>query len=403
MGEALFRSEVGAARAAWLGTIVLTQPRVALVLTGAALALAAALVTFLCVGEYTRKARVQGQTIPEQGVIKPLSPIAGVVIERFVAEGQRVAAGDRLFVISGERTGQSGGLTQAEVARQLRERRKSLHNERRVQGELGRQQEAALRRRAADARAELVQLATELETRQRRAALAAQTVERYHELARTNFLSPLQLQQREEERLDQVSQLQNLQRIRIGLERDLAALEADLAQLPGRTGAALAAIDRAASSIEQELAENEARRGVVLTAPQDGSITGIVAEPGQGVAAGQALLTLLPDTSRLEVHLYAPSRSVGFVDRGQKVLIRYQAYPYQKFGHYEGTVKHVSRSALADGQFRITVELASQSVRAYGGEQPLQAGMQVEADVLLDRRRFIEWLLEPLYSVTGKL
>ncbi len=53
--------------------------------------------------------------------------------------------------------------------------------------------------------------------------------------------------------------------------------------------------------------------------------------------------------------------------------------------------------------YRITVALDRQSVRAYGEEQPLAAGMQLEADVLLDRRRLIEWIFEPVLSVTGRI
>jgi membrane fusion protein len=49
------------------------------------------------------------------------------------------------------------------------------------------------------------------------------------------------------------------------------------------------------------------------------------------------------------------------------------------------------------------VVLERQSVQAYGQAQPLAAGMQLEADVLLDRRRLIEWIFEPLLSVTGRV
>ncbi len=110
---------------------------------------------------------------------------------------------------------------------------------------------------------------------------------------------------------------------------------------------------------------------------------------------------------------------------GQRVLLRYQAYPYQKFGHYEGTVTSVSRSAVSPGElppqlasntgvtgaatggaaepvYRITVALARQTVTAYGEQVRLQPGMQLEADVALETRRLYEWVLEPLYTITGK-
>ena len=141
----------------------------------------------------------------------------------------------------------------------------------------------------------------------------------------------------------------------------------------------------------------------------------LLVEPGQLVGSGANLLTLLPEGSPLEAHLFAPSRAIGFIRAGQDVLLRYPAFPYQKFGIHRARVVSVSRSAVSpaelgftppDGSreplYRIKVALATQSVAAYGRAEPLQAGMQVEADVLLDRRHLIEWVFEPLFSLSGR-
>ena len=102
------------------------------------------------------------------------------------------------------------------------------------------------------------------------------------------------------------------------------------------------------------------------------------------------------------------------------MLLRYQAFPYQKFGHQRGEVLQVSRSPLqpselaglslpaslgAGGEplYRITVTLAQQTIPAYGQPQALAPGMQLEADVLLDRRRLIEWLFEPVLGIAGRV
>jgi membrane fusion protein len=130
----------------------------------------------------------------------------------------------------------------------------------------------------------------------------------------------------------------------------------------------------------------------------------------------QPLATLLPSGSPMEVHLFAPSRAIGFVERGQKVRVRFAAYPFQKFGQHDGEVVQVSRVALAPAElppqfavpappeslYRVTVRLASQQVMAYGHAQPLTAGMQLEADLMQDRRRLIEWVFEPLIALGRK-
>jgi membrane fusion protein len=53
--------------------------------------------------------------------------------------------------------------------------------------------------------------------------------------------------------------------------------------------------------------------------------------------------------------------------------------------------------------YGITVDLRSQNVMAYGQPQALQAGQRLDADILQETRKLYEWMLEPLYSITGKM
>lgn len=92
----------------------------------------------------------------------------------------------------------------------------------------------------------------------------------------------------------------------------------------------------------------------------------------------------------------------------------YQAFPYQKFGTAEGTVRSVSRTVLAPDEvaipgldvqepvFRVKVTLASDVVTAYGQDMPIQPGMTVSAGIVTDSRSLLEWLLDPIYAV-GRL
>ena len=68
-----------------------------------------------------------------------------------------------------------------------------------------------------------------------------------------------------------------------------------------------------------------------------------------------------------------------------------------------GQVFNVTAERTDGFEGAITVTLDQQSVQAYGQAQPLTPGMQIDADVMLDRRRLIEWIFEPLLSVTGRI
>ena len=68
---------------------------------------------------------------------------------------------------------------------------------------------------------------------------------------------------------------------------------------------------------------------------------------------------------------------------------------------HAGSTTSAAAGASAEPVYRITVSLASQSVAANGAAVPLQPGMTLEADVALERRRLFEWILDPLFAVTG--
>jgi membrane fusion protein len=119
----------------------------------------------------------------------------------------------------------------------------------------------------------------------------------------------------------------------------------------------------------------------------------------------------------LQAHLYAPSSAVGFLRAQQPVLLRYQAFAYQKFGHQHGHIEQVSLAPLQPAEltgqpwvgsvrepmYRITVALDRQHVPAYGALQPLAPGMQLDADVPIDRRKLYEWLFEPVLGMAGRV
>jgi membrane fusion protein len=239
------------------------------------------------------------------------------------------------------------------------------------------------------------------------------------------FISDMRLQQVQSEQIEQRARLAAAERGRLTAVRERMNIEAERADLPLKLGQGTALLDRGIAELEQERAEAEARREIAVVAPHDGTVTAIHAVPGSKADAGTPLLSIVPAASRLEAHLYAPSRAIGFVRPGQRVQLRYQAFPYQRFGNYEGVVAAVSRAALSPAElpaqlagltsvtgagagaaaeplYRITVNLASQTVTAYGATTPLQPGMTLEADVALERRRLFEWVLDPLYAVTGR-
>ena len=422
MNPPLFRPEsIQGQQQAWLGSIQLIRPVSLTVLTVGALIAVALVGALLIEARYTRKAHIAGYLTPDKGVLRVASPQLGTVLERRVSEGQAVRQGDILFVLSTDRA-TLGADTQAAVQSQLGERERSLQAAARQQTSLEQAQRSNFDKQIDALRREMAQLDVEAELQTQRLSLAQQAQARVEGLRADNFISQAQVQARSEEALNVKAQIQALARQRLAKQREVEVLDAQRRELPLRGQTQQGEIGRDLARLAQEAAENEARRQVVIRAPQDGVITALLGDVGQTVQANAALLSLLPQGAKLQAQLFAPSSAIGFLKPNQTVQLRYQAFPYQKFGHHEARVLLVSRTPLqsddlaalplpesvktnaaAEPMYRITVALNEQSVRAYGQDQALAAGMQIDADVLLDRRRLIEWIFEPLLSVTGRL
>jgi membrane fusion protein len=416
MSSGLFRAQVRShAESAWLGRILLIQPPSFSVLAAAALAIAAALAAFFIFGEYTRKARLEGLIAPEEGIVRVLAPQAGIVERVRIAEGDEVARDAPIVTLGDGRESSTREDVASAVADRLREREAALARQRRSLAAAADTGEIALGEKARGLARELEALEAEIAMQSARTDLASRGEGRATRLEAIGFLSGAAADRERDAAMEQRSRLAELRRARLSLARDLGAARLDQAASRERAGAELAAIDLQRASIEQERLERELQYRASIVAPAAGTVATVLVERGQAVAPGTTLATIIPRRSRLEVHLFAPSRDIGFVRPGQEVLVRYLAYPHQKFGAYRARVLAVSRNPLPaaelgyvplDGSreplYRIKAALDSQAVLAYGKRQPLRAGMQVEADVLLDRRRLIEWIFEPLLGLAGR-
>jgi membrane fusion protein len=405
----------------WLGSVLLEPRLSASLFTVAALLAAVAVLALLVFGTYTRKARIDGWLVPKQGLARVFAPQAGVVTGVHAREGMRVTKGTPLLSISAEVQSEAVGATRQEIVRRLEVRRDSTVASKGLQERLFEQKAADLQRRLEALQTEQEHLAREIELQRARLGVSDGALAREREMRDRDLISMTRLLRAEQDHLEQAGRLQALERNQATLQREQALVQGTLQELPMLRQISLAEIERNAASLEQELAEAEASRQMVISAPQDGIVTAIQADPGGNAFPNVPLMSIVPTNSELQAQLFSPSRAIGFVRPGQRVLLRYQAFPYQKFGLYEGVVRSVSRSAVGPSElaqqltgltslyganepvFRITVDLAQQTATAYGEAVPLQSGMQLEADVMIEKRRLIEWVFDPLYALTGRL
>lgn len=410
----LFRQEVlNHKRDTWLGEILLSRPTSFGFLAVLFLGVAVGVLGYLVWGEYTKKARASGYLVPDQGLIKIYPQQSGAITVLHVVEGQLVKKGDLLAIISTERASLQGN-TQIEIAKQLALRRKSLLDEESKTHQLYAGQIDSAQKRLAQLGQEREQFSRAIHAQEQRVKLAETVVERNTQLFKEKFVSELALQDKRADLLDQQNRQHDLQRNKIASERDTVALQAELRNLPIKERNEIAAMERSIAEIAATGLENEARRESYVLAPQDGMVTALQVDRGKQANPTQTLMSLIPAGTRLQADIYIPSRAVGFVRLNNQVRLQYQAFPYQKFGSHAGKVIKISRTAVAaqelpfpapagDIYYVVTILPDAGHVLAYGKQELLQVGMQVDADIWLDRRTLLEWILEPLYSVSGRV
>lgn len=417
MSQGLFRQEViDAKRADWLGSIIVAAPLSRWWLTALALMTAMIILLFLFLGHYTRRETVAGQLVPSAGLLNVAAPSPGTVTRLLVRDGQTVKAGDVLLDISSEQDSVSLGDTHALVGQQLATQRARLQDDLANQTQSSRQQGEALQDKAALLRAQLAQVGGQLDLQRQQVDGNRQMLERIEPLVAKGFVSAVQMQQQRAALLEAQTQYRSLVRQQLDARQQLGAVQQQLAQLPLDETARRNDTERQLAGVAQSIAQNEMQRAVVLRAPRDGVVSAVLLKEGQMVGAGQSLLSILPAGSALQAQLLVPSRAIGFIEPGSRVVMRYQAFAYQKFGQQYGRVADISRSALTPGEvgalvgqqaqeplYRVKVDLDSQQVLAYGRPELVRPGMALDADILMERRRLIEWVFEPLYGMAHRL
>jgi membrane fusion protein len=400
------------------GTVLLLRPFSYKMLTLAVAVLGALLVAFFVSFGTVRKAHVQGVVLPDSGVLRIQANQTGRLVNALVREGQSVKRGELLFVLNSERGGASVESAEGLLAQLLQQQRTSYAQELRQSSAQAAQKALALARRETDLEAEVAQLSHQVVMQQQRVQIAEQSFRRYEELLETSYISAASLQEKQGELLDQRQRLADLQRNVLVKKGELSRLasERQVGDLQGQREAE--ALRRSASSVDQELTENQARSQVMVRAPIDGIVTAIGTTPGQVVTTATVLASLLPNGAQLEAEVYAPSRAIGFIKPGMQVLVRYQAYPHQKFGQHPAQVKEISHTSMPradlplglagvfkddEPHYKIRLGLERQYITAYGQQVPLKSGMLLDASVQLEERALYEWIVEPLLSISGRL
>ncbi|SFH09071.1 HlyD family secretion protein [Methylobacterium gossipiicola] len=412
MTSPLFRAEVAEARKeSWLGEARIVQPVSIRMVAGVTVGMIVAAGLYVTLGTYTRRVHASGMLTPDVGLMTVASPVAGRVGSAAVKEGDRVKRGQLLYTLDLDAVSASGP-TQQRIIDQLARQKASIETQATLRAAMAETEKRALTEQIENLQSQSRQLEEQVRLQEKLVPPLKERVDVLAKAVGDGFARSADLQNQNYLYLQASSQLAQFRNSNLQLKGKIGELQSNLATFDDKLARDLAEMDRTAAQLEQQRAESEARRGIEVRAPEAGVLTSIRVQAGQGVAAGATLLTLLPSEGRLQANLFVESSAIGFIDSGEPVMLRYAAFPFQRFGLYRGVVSEVTRAPLeaadapepgrakgGDGIYRIIVRPDEDSVIAYGERRRLEAGMRVEADIALEQRPLYRWLLDPLYRV----
>jgi membrane fusion protein len=412
--QSLFRPKALQAQQQRLeGQVSIVQPVSSSVLCFCLVFILCSLILVLQQAQFSRKETVVGYLKPSSGVVRIHSQRSAVIKQLYVQDGAKVTEGQKLALLSSDEylaAGQS--LTeylQTSVSLQLLLNTQKRHYV--IQSVAQQRQQLStqidnIKQQFADNQRQQTLVSERISLQTRRLTSQQQLVLKGH-------LSKLQLEQLQDQHLMLQQQLAEVQALAQSIRQQQIQLENQLQRLPVEQQRQLQQLQAERLELEQQKTELLARGEVLVTAPVAGRVTNLVVSMGQHLQGSQVLMQLLPETGFLYAHLLVPTRAFGFVQPGQTTWLRFDAFPYQRFGLYQGKISQLSKAVLMaqdpdspvqiqEPVYQVQVQLDQQFIEAYGEKLPLQAGMLLSADIVLEQRSVLSWLLEPLISLKGR-
>ncbi|GAA0859790.1 HlyD family secretion protein [Aliiglaciecola litoralis] len=375
-----------------------------------------AVFAWLVTSQYARQETVAGWLEPPSGIVKVFShQLDGKIQQVLVNEGQQVTKGQSLVIVNGDRTLLSGSSLQATLLQEYATQ-KNLINE-----QLGRLQTThsiAMRniQRNMDAtQLDLSGLESQISTLKKRQDLIAARYHNYQQMRLKGHVATIDLDRLLEQKLALQSDAQALLRERANLINRLQLFESELITTPQNHLNDSRQLKTKLSELSLNIAQLSGQQSVVIKASRDGVVANLQAKVGHQVAGNTPLLSLIPINSVIQAKLLIPVKAAGFIEKGQQLEVRYDAFPYQKFGLYQGTITQISDTVLLPGEldfaplnssepvYLVYADLQSQTVSAYGKPLRLKSGMTLSADVTLSERTLFEWVLDPILSLKGRM
>lgn len=369
---------------------------------------------WLVTGSYARTQLVDGWIVPN-GPMATIQPMqSGQITSISVKDGASVRAGQPLATLSLQSPNAASADPAAQSLDILARQGSEIANQVALARAGAREDASRLSATVQASAARIETIAEQIAIQRQKVDSARKSFAIITRAEREKAINRIDYENQRRALLAEEAELQRLVAEQASLRAENQQASADLRQIPIRLEQRLAELRGTGIEIEKQRLQIGQGSSAVLTAPFDGVVGVVQAKVGQTLGAGQAVMQILGANTRLEAEVYAPTRAIGFARVGQEVRLMYDAFPYEQYGTFSGRITEISRSAIApqdvtapikpeSATYRIRIRLDDQAVMAFGKTYPVQPGMTLKANIILERQSFLSWLMEPVNAIRKRL
>ena len=401
-----------------IGAITLAQPLSIKLTVLILVSVAVAIIAFLFSAEYSRKETVRGFLMPNKGVIKSFANQGGTIEKLWVKEGDKVTKGQTLATLLVQQSNSEGVDLSTQLADQLNNQANLLSDEITQHQALKVQETLNLHAQKIALKNEQIALESQLILAEEKLTLLSEQQLDFNQLNKNGYLSNLDKERQQEALLEAKQEKQNIARLLLQQLNQLSQLAFNIKNIPQQYALRINNLKRQQADLQRQLAQVASDYKYTITASNNGVVTGIQVVEGETLSQSKAqskpLLHILPEGSELIAELLLPTRSAGFIQLGNSTRLRFDAFPYQRFGFINSVITRIDQALISPNEiqlpislqepvYRLRAKLSQQQMQVFGKAFDLKSGMLFEADIMLEQRTLIEWLLEPIYSLRGRV
>lgn len=373
------------------------------------------IISLLFFGSYTERRTVSGYLTPIQGLVKVTSSNSGVVSKVYVKEGENVNANQSLLILQSQQYGQLGDYN-SQIKKNLEDRLSVINIQPTlVDKDYGERKNIA------------IEAINDLDTKKKinleqiallkgKILISETNYKNYNQALAEGAVSVLEIQTVKEKLIELNTQLNSLIENNKSLDSQIQTKVLEIKQLELQKQKELNDIKTQKSSINQSLLEVEKQITTIIKSPTSGKVTALNVQSNQLINQSKLLLSIIPSDSILKANLLVPPSDIGFIKVGDSVSIRYDAFPYQKYGQAKGKIISISKTTINPTDildvggvnltsqnnkpfYLVDVALDNQYFNVDGTKKSLATGMTFTADIRLENRKLYQWILDPLLSL----